>query len=108
MTNDANAKKYDLEERTAKFGEEIIRFLKTLPKNTITEPLIKQLIRSATSIGANYGEADDAESSSDFKHKIGICKKRSKREKALVKNDCYCRTRIQRRLKKIMARSKRA
>lgn len=44
----------------------------------MTRPLVSQLIRSATSIGANYMEADCAESKKDFKHKIGICKKESK------------------------------
>ena len=76
MTN-----KFDLEERTAKFGENIIIFVKTIPETTITRPLISQLIRSATSIGANYCEADDAESRMDFKHKIGICKKESREVK---------------------------
>ena len=70
--------KFDLEERTAKFGEEIILFTKTILENTITRPIISQLIRSATSIGANYCEADNAESKSDFNHKIGICKKESR------------------------------
>jgi four helix bundle protein len=51
MTND---NKYDLEERTAVLGERIIDFVKTLPKNTINNELIKQIIRSGTSIGANY------------------------------------------------------
>ena len=67
--------KYNLEERTAKFGEEIIKFAKKIPKNSVTIPLITQLVKSGTSIGANYCEADDAESSKDFQHKIGICKK---------------------------------
>ena len=73
--------RYDLEERTAKFGEDIIEFAKTLPINPISRPLISQLIRSATSIGANYVEADGAESKKDFKHKIAICKKESKETK---------------------------
>jgi four helix bundle protein len=73
--------KFDLEERTAKFGEEIIKFCKKLPKNSITISIIDQLIRAATSIGANYCEADDAESRKDFKHKIGICKKESRESK---------------------------
>lgn len=72
---------YDLEERTAKFGENIVGFLKTIPKTYINEPLIKQLIRSATSIGANYCEADCAETKKDFEHKIGICKKESRETK---------------------------
>lgn len=74
-------KKYDLEERTAKFGEEIIQFAKTLPRDTITIPIISQLVRAGTSIGANYCEADGAESKKDFCHKIGICKKESKETK---------------------------
>jgi len=74
-------KKYDLEERTARFGEEIIRFAYTVPKNIITTSLINQLVRSGTSIGANYCEADDAESRKDFKHKIGIAKKEARETK---------------------------
>lgn len=73
-----NNKKYDLEERTAVFGEEIIKFVKSLPDTPINRPLINQLIRSGTSIGANYMEANGAESKRDFQHKIGICKKEAK------------------------------
>jgi four helix bundle protein len=69
---------YDLAERTAKFGEEIIVFVRTLSKDDINRHFSLQLVRSATSIGANYMEADCAESNKDFKHKIGICKKESK------------------------------
>lgn len=76
-----NAKKYDLEERTAKFGEAVIDFMKSLERNSINNPLINQLIRSATSVGANYVEADGAESKKDFKHKISICKKEAKETK---------------------------
>jgi len=73
--------KYDLEERTAKFGEEIIKFAKKIPKDSVTIPLISQLVKSGTSIGANYCEADDAESNRDFQHKIGICKKEARESK---------------------------
>lgn len=66
---------YDLEERTAKFGIEVINLAKSVPQNSITSPIVNQLIRSATSVGANYCEADDAESAKDFIHKLGICKK---------------------------------
>src|SRR3989344_5057124 len=78
---DGNQKKYDLEERTAKFGEEIIIFSRKIPKDTVTLPLISQLVRAGTSVGANYCEADDAESGRDFKHKIGICKKEARETK---------------------------
>jgi len=67
--------KYNLEERTAKFGEETIKFCAFAKLTAITEPIVKQLIRSATSIGANYMEANGACSKSDFKNKIYICKK---------------------------------
>jgi len=74
-------KKYDLEERTAQLGEKIIEFVKSIPKNPINNPLISQVVRSGTSIGANYMEADAAESKRDFKHKISICRKESKETK---------------------------
>ena len=74
-------KKFDLEERTAKFGEDIIEFAKKIPKNVITVPIINQLIRSGTSVGANYCEADCAETKKDFEHRIGICKKESRESK---------------------------
>ena len=70
--------KYNLEERTAKFGENIIRFCKKIPRNPINDPLINQLVKAGTSVGANYAEADDAESKVDFKHKIGISKKEAR------------------------------
>jgi hypothetical protein len=50
----ANDKTYDLEERTAQFGESIIDFVKTLPKNVINNQLISHIVRSCTSIGTNY------------------------------------------------------
>jgi len=73
-----NNKVFDLEDRTANFGKQIISFCQQLPKNVITNPLINQLIRSGTSIGANYMEANGAESKKDFIHKIHLCKKESK------------------------------
>ncbi len=72
---------YNLEERTTKFSESIIMFLKTVKKDIINSPLISQLIRSATSIGANYCEANGACSRKDFKNKISICKKEAKETK---------------------------
>lgn len=73
--------KYDLEERTALFGENIIKFYKNVPRGPITDPLIVQGVKSGTSVGANYCEADDAESRLDFNHKIGICKKEARETK---------------------------
>lgn len=81
MSEDKKDRVYDLEERTAKFGEAIIEFAKKIPKNVVTIPLIDQLIRSGTSVGSNYCEADCAESKKDFEHKLGICKKEAKESK---------------------------
>ena len=79
--NSNDKKKYDLEERTAQFGEAIIEPVKTFPKDLINSPLISQIVRAGTSIGANYMEADGAQSRKDFRHKISICKKESKETK---------------------------
>jgi four helix bundle protein len=74
-------KVYDLEERTAALGGAVIRFARRIPDTPVCRPLITQLVRSATSVGANYCEADDAESRRDFLHKIGICRKESRETK---------------------------
>lgn len=66
---------YDLEERTALFSGAIIDLCKKTPKSVVTLPIINQLLRSATSIGDNYVEANGASSRRDFKNKIFICKK---------------------------------
>lgn len=73
--------KYDLEERTAVFGEKIIQLCKEISKTVVVTPIISQLVRSGTSIGANYCEANGASSKRDFKNKIFICKKESKETK---------------------------
>jgi len=73
--------KFDLEERTTKFGKAVIQFLKSVPVTTINIPLISQLVRSGTSVGANYCEADDAESKRDFRYKIAICRKEARETK---------------------------
>jgi len=72
---------YDLEERTAKFGENVIKFCKTIRETAITKSLINQLVRSGTSIGANYMEANGASSKKDFANKIFICKKETQETK---------------------------
>jgi len=79
--NQVPNKKYDLRDRTAKFGVNIINFAKKIPENSITRPLINQLVRAGTSVGANYCEADDASTRKDFFYKIGTCRKESKESK---------------------------
>ena len=73
--------RYDLEERTARFGENIILFCQSITQNAIIRPLVSQLVRSATSIGANYMEANGASSKKNFRNKIFICKKESQETK---------------------------
>jgi len=76
---DATGKRtFDLEERTARFGEAIIRFAKKIPFNPVNNRLIDQLVGAGTSVGANYCEANDGVSRKDFKHKIGTCRKEAK------------------------------
>ena len=73
--------KYDLEERVEKFGENIIDFMRTIKLDLINNPIVAQLIRSATSIGANYMEANQASSKKDFTNKIRISQKEANESK---------------------------
>lgn len=81
---------YDLEERTAKFGESIIIFCGSIKQNVITKPLISQLVRSGTSVGANYMEANGASSKKDFRNKIYICKKEAQETKHWLRMISVC------------------
>src|SRR4051794_25378565 len=72
---------YDLEERTARFGESIVGFAKKIPVTEVTRALICQLVRSAASVGANYVEADDSDSKKDFRFKLGLCRREAKETK---------------------------
>jgi four helix bundle protein len=79
---------YDLEERTARFGEAIIDFAKTIPLNPVTNRIITQLVGAGTSVGANYVEADDAVSKprrlSGLKS-IGTCRKEARETKHFLR-----------------------
>lgn len=96
----SNSKRYDLEERTAVFAEAVIDLMKKLPKDSINKRMIEQIIASAGSVGANYCEANEAESKKDFQHKISICKKEIKETKhwirllARANDDCKAEFRI--------------
>ena len=70
--------KKELLNRTLTFSNNLIDFVLTLPSNFVNDIIRKQLIRSGTSIGANYREACEAESAKDFVHKIRISKKEAK------------------------------
>jgi len=76
---------FDLEERTALFGEAIIRFARKIPHNPANNRLTDQLVGAGTSVGANYCEADDAVSKKDFRNKIGTCKKEARETKFFLR-----------------------
>jgi four helix bundle protein len=67
--------KSELEDRTKRFALRMIRFVASLPKTRVSDVIGHQLLKAATSIGANYREANRAESRSDFIHKLGIVEK---------------------------------
>ncbi|OHA68832.1 MAG: four helix bundle protein [Candidatus Wildermuthbacteria bacterium RIFCSPHIGHO2_02_FULL_48_16] len=88
MTQFSNT--YDLEERTAKFGESIIAMCRSITQDTVTKPLVSQLVRAGTSIGANYMEANGASSKQDFRNKIFICKKEAQETKHWLRMLASC------------------
>jgi four helix bundle protein len=73
-----SGKVFELDERTALFGEAAIKLANGLSRTPVTTPLVSQFVRSSTSVGANYMEAGAAQSGKDFDHKIGICKKEAR------------------------------
>lgn len=78
MTEIQNTKKYDLEERTLHFAQQVIKLVKGLPKSIVNTEISRQLLRSAGSVGANYIEANEALSKKDFLMRIKICRKEAK------------------------------
>ncbi len=72
---------FDLADRTKAFALRVVQFAGPVSRNAITLPLISQLVRAGTSVGANYCEADEAVSKRDFRRVIGICKKESRETK---------------------------
>jgi len=82
--------RFDLEERTAQFGEQIIRFCRSMKGDPLTASILRQLIRSGTSIGANYTEANGASSRKDFRNKIYLCKKEAQETKHWLRMSATC------------------
>jgi len=76
---------YDLEERTAQFGEAVIDFVKAIPQDAVTHRIISQLVGAATSVGANYVGADDAVSKKEFLKSIGTCQKEARETKHFLR-----------------------
>ena len=78
MTEDSKTGRYDLEDRTAEFAEQVRLLVKKLPVTLANKEDMKQLIRSSGSVGANYIEANEALSKKDFVMRIKICRKEAK------------------------------
>ena len=76
---------FDLEERTARFGEAVIRLLKKVRRDPGNNRLIDQLTGCATSVGANYCEASEKTSKRDFRNSVSRCAKEAKETKFFLR-----------------------
>lgn len=72
------AKEFDLERRTTEFAKAVIRVCKDLPKNSMNERLIGQVVGASGSVGANYREANDALGKKDFIQRLKIARREAK------------------------------
>jgi four helix bundle protein len=78
MTEKREERRYDLEERTLAFSKRAVKFCRSLPRTVIDSEMGKQLVRSSTSVGANYIEANECLGKKDFLMRIRICRKEAK------------------------------
>ena len=76
---------YDLEERTARFGEAVVDFGSAIPRDPVTDRIISQLVGAGTSVGANYVEADDSVSKKEFLKCVGTCRKGGRETKHFLR-----------------------
>ena len=81
MTEKEASKRYDLEDRCLIFAKDIIALVNLAPKTLANTEIIKQLIRSAGSVGANYIEANGALGKQDFVMRARICRKEARESK---------------------------
>ncbi len=77
--------RFDLEQRTAAFGEAAFDLARTIKQDVVTRPLIGQLVRSATSVKANCCEADDAGTRKEFRHRISLCRREARETKVWLR-----------------------
>ena len=78
MTKCENSKQYDLEERTFRFAKGVLEFVGNLPRTVANTEIMKQVIRSSGSVGANYIEANEALSKKDFAMRVKSRRKEAK------------------------------
>jgi four helix bundle protein len=89
-STDSDRRDFDLAERTAVYGELVIGFIRGIRRDDVGGPIIRQLIRAATNIGANYTEADEAGSKKEFRYRISVCCGEGRETQYLAK-DAGCR-----------------
>ena len=75
MTEDQQTERVDLRVRTKQFALRVIRLFSALPRGPVADVIGKQLLRSGTSVGANFREAHRARSDAEFVCKVGDCMK---------------------------------
>jgi four helix bundle protein len=85
VTSESQRPAYDLEERTAHYGEKVIRFCRRIKITLVTRRIIEQLVGATTSIGANYCEANEAESKRAFRVRIATCRKEAKESRHFLR-----------------------
>jgi four helix bundle protein len=78
MTETADRKRYDLEDRTFAFARDVRAFVKKLPRTVCNAEDVKQVVRSSGSVGANYIEANESLGKKDFRMRIRISRKEAK------------------------------
>ncbi len=71
-------KHYDLEDRTLEYGKRIIKMARSFKYDIVNNNLINQVVRSGTSLGVNYREANETETKKDFLFRMRICRKEAK------------------------------
>jgi four helix bundle protein len=76
---------YDIRERTLQFAVRVIQAIRCLPEDAATRVLAYQLVKAATSVGANVEEADGAESTRDFVHKMSIARKEARESRYWIR-----------------------
>jgi four helix bundle protein len=81
----SNGRPYNLEERTAQFGEAVIRLIKKIPRGPDNDRLISQLVGCGTSVGANFHEANEPMSKKDFRYSVRRCIKEAKETKFFLR-----------------------
>jgi four helix bundle protein len=76
---------YDIRERTLQFAVRVIQAIRRLPEDAATRVLAYQLVKAATSVGANVEESDGAESTRDFVHKMSIARKEARESRYWIR-----------------------